>query len=491
MSLNVINVLKVILVSKKSTSQKRLFQQTGLLLLLFFLIIVACRKETFYSGHDATLKFSDDTVTFDTIFTNIGTATKRLMVYNPYNKSLKISNIQIANGETPFIFNINGKQATSVNDIEIYPKDSLYIFIQVLVNTTGQNSPLLIHDLLEFTVNGNIQNVELEAYGQDVHLIRHEIIKTTTWDNDKPYLIYGDLIVDTLETLTINKGVRVFFHRESNMLVKGTLKINGDFENPVVFQGDRLEKYYQEYPGQWGGVLLNPGSKNNIFNWLVIKNGTTGIQIGADNDLSKPDVELYNVIVQNMSSSCLLAKGARVKAANCLIANAATYTCGLLGGGEYEFYQCTFANYYGSYSSRQYSNPTVYITNYYTDTLGKTIVSNLDSANFYNSIIYGGNADEILLAKHNSSALFQYKFDHCLLKSHEYNSTSPLFINNIWNKDPKFHASDSLKFELDSLSSAIDEGSADIGKLHPMDLKNKSRISDKAPDLGAYEWIKQ
>lgn len=467
----------------------RFVQHIGILLLIITFTSVSCRKETFYKGHDATLKFSDDTITFDTIFTNIGTATKRLMVYNPYNQTIKISSIQIANSASPFILNINGKQANSVNDVEIYPKDSLFIFIQVLVNTLGQNLPLLFSDLLVFNVNGNIQNVDLEAYGQDVHWIRQEVIKTTQWDNDKPYLIYGNMIVDTLETLTINKGVKVFFHRQSGILVKGTLKVMGDFDNPVVFQGDRLEKYYQDYPGQWGGVMLKPGSKNNVFNWVVLKNGTSGIQIGAYNDFSKPDVELYNVIVQNMSYNCLLAIGARVKAANCLIADAATYTCGLIEGGDYEFYQCTFANYYGSYSSRQFSYPTVYISNYYTDTLGKKTFANLDNANFYNSIIYGTNTDEIGLDS-MSAALFQYKFDHCLLKSKEYsNLSNQHFASIIWNKDPKFKSIDSLKFELDTLSPAIGVGRIDIGKLYPLDLKNKNRTLDTIPDLGAYERV--
>jgi hypothetical protein len=456
-------------------------------------MVFTCRKESYYEGHDAQLRFSTDTVKFDTVFSGIGSVTQKLMIYNPYSKSLKISSIQLIGNPSPFILNINGSQANSVTNIEIYPHDSIYIFIQIFVNTTGQNLPLLIDNLLEFIVNDNIQHVTLEAYGQDVHLIRNEIIKTSAWDTDKPYLIYGNVTVDSLATLTINKGVSVYFHKQANMLVKGTLKINGEFNDPVTFSGERLDEDYQHYPGQWGGIMFLPGSKNNIFNWLILKNGTSGIQIGVYNDFSKPDIELYNVIVQNMSYNCLLAIGARVKAANCLIANAAAYTCGLLGGGDYEFYQCTIVNYFGNYSARDISYPTVIITNNYKYPLNSEnyIIKDLTKANFYNSIIYGSNVDEVKI-DNKSSSIFQYKFDHCLVRSKTYqdSANNKLFKQVIWNKDPKFQASDSAKFELTKLSPAIDTGDVALGKLFPMDLKNIDHTKDTIPDLGAYEFVK-
>jgi len=63
------------------------------------------------------------------------------------------------------------------------------------------------------------------------------------------------------------------------------------------------------------------------------------------------------------------------------------------------------------------------------------------------------------------------------------------FASIIWNKDPKFKSIDSLKFELDTLSPAIGSGRVDIGKLYPLDLKNKNRTLDTVSDLGAYERV--
>jgi hypothetical protein len=469
-------------------------RQYATLLLILLLTFFSCRKESFYSGQDAILKFSNDTITFDTIFTGIGTVTKKLMVYNPYSKTIKITNIQLAgNSISPFIININGKPVNSLNNVEIYSKDSLYIFIQVFINLTGQNLPLLFHDSLIFNVNGNIQDVDLVAYGQDVHWVKNELIKTTTWEADKPYLIYGDVIIDSLETLTINKGVSVYCHKQANLKVKGSLVINGSFEQPAVFRGDRLEKDYNDIPAQWGGISFLPGSKNNILNWVILENGITGIQVGKYNDFSKPNIELSNVIVRNMSYGSLVAIGAVIKASNCIMANAGTYTCGLIGGGDYEFYHCTLVNYFGKYlgAERELGYPALYISNYYPDPEhpDNDIITGLTKADFYNTIVYGSNSNEIKLD--SKAADFLYKFDHCLLRSEEYHDSLkfPLFTNNIWNKDPKFIKPDSMKFELDTLSAAKDHGSISIGNLFPLDLKNIDRTKDAGPDIGAYERV--
>lgn len=58
--------------------------------------------------------------------------------------------------------------------------------------------------------------------------------------------------MDSLETLIIDPGCRIHFHYGSGMFVKGTLKATGTFEEPISFQGDRLEESYRNIPGQWG-----------------------------------------------------------------------------------------------------------------------------------------------------------------------------------------------------------------------------------------------
>jgi len=461
------------------------------LIFIISIAVVSCNKEQYYNSSDAALKFSADTISFDTIFTSIGSSTQRLMVYNPYDKILKISGVKLVGSNTsPFSLNVDGKAGNVVTNIEIYPKDSMYIFVQVFVNPTGGNLPLLIRDSIMFTTNQNTQFVKLIAYGQDVHLLKKQSLKTQTWVADKPYLIQGDITLDTLETLTIAKGAIIYFHKQSNLLVKGTLVAEGDLTTPILFRGDRLEKEYSDIPGQWGGIYLRPGSINNLLNWVIIQNGTTGIQLGDYKSFTKPDLLLSNSIIKNMSYCSLLAIGAKMKAVNCVIADAALYSMGLIGGGNYEFYHCTIANYYGLYAGRDFSSAALKIANYYMDS-SAVVMGDLVNANFYNSIVYGNNSNEIVI-ENKEPQLFNYKFDHCLLRSLTFeNTTKAEFTNIIWNNDPKFTFKPIAYLELDTLSSAKDKGDVSVGQTYPLDLKKVNRTLDTGPDLGAYERVEK
>ncbi len=48
--------------------------------LFSILLSYSCKKDNFYTGSDKVLKFSTDTVQFDTVFTTIGSATQSFIV---------------------------------------------------------------------------------------------------------------------------------------------------------------------------------------------------------------------------------------------------------------------------------------------------------------------------------------------------------------------------------------------------------------------------
>ncbi len=472
--------------------KNKTFMRNFILLSISFIIIalasISCHKDLIYEGKDATLRFSMDTVSFDTVISTLGTSTKRLMIYNPYSKKINISSIELGGENSPFVVNINGIDINKAYDVEISANDSLYVFVQVDTALTKQNTPLVLLDSLIFTVNGNIQNVKLLAYSQDVNLIKSKTLKTTTWNADKPYLLLGDITIDSLETLTISKGTTVYFHKNANLLVKGTLKVLGEFGKPVTFRGDRLEKEYNDYPGQWGSIALLPGSKDHSINWLVAANGTSGIILGAPNDVSKPNLEVSNSIIRNNASTSLLVYNAKIKVVNCVIANASIYACALLGNGTYEFYHCTIANYYGGYDRRNSDRFSVYMSNNKIND-AKAPMEEF-SANFYNSIIYGNGIDELVIDSVPSLA-FNLKFNNCLIRSRKYdNSKLGSFTNTVWNSNPKFKSPDEFNYQLDTLSSARNKGDIEIGILYPKDLNNNDRTIT-VPDIGAYERIEK
>ena len=137
------------------------------------LSFASCRKPVNFSD-DKSLKvsFSLDTITFDTVFTTLGSSTRHLMVYNNNDENLKISSIRLQNGnQSQFAINVDGEAGYDFSDIEIYAKDSIYIFIRVTINPNDQNTPFFVEEKLLFETNGNEQEVSLTAFGQNANYI--------------------------------------------------------------------------------------------------------------------------------------------------------------------------------------------------------------------------------------------------------------------------------------------------------------------------------
>lgn len=471
-----------------------------LISLLIAIIFFSCEKDEFNKSTDAKLVFSEDTILFDTVFTSIGSSTQRFTVKNPYHKNLNISSIYLAGGEkSAYRLNIDGYSGYRLNDIELKEKDSLYIFVEVTVDPNHSNLPIIVKDSIIFSFNNKQQDVDLIAYGQDVHLIKSEnrmsvINENSDWINDKPYLIYDSLVVAPNYTLTIEPGAKLHFHKGSRLYVLGTVVANGTFELPITFQGDRLEDDYENIPGQWDGIWLMAGSKDNIFNFTEIKNAIIGIQVDTLANLSKPTLLLSNSKIENMTSVGIFAQGSTIEAYNNLISNCGQFAIALTIGGSYEFYHCTVGNYWG-YSTR--TTPSLLLNNYYVDIYNNIQVRPMDKALFGNCIIYGNKESEIIIDKDDSGDL-NYKFDHSLLKVDPDFSTSGSdhFENIITGHDPKFKDPYEGDFELDTLSIAKDYGKKEYSNLNPYDFINtnfdlnmNSRTSDNGPDLGAFERI--
>lgn len=468
---------------------------------LFYIILLlsfaACRKETFLKDKNVKLSFSVDTVLFDTVFTTIGTTTLQFKVYNNYSKPL-LTNISVANGKNSnFRINVDGQSGYIFDQVEIAAKDSIYIFVEATIDPTNNNSPLVVLDSILFETNDNIQNVKLAAWGQDVHLINGEIIQSQTWTNDKPYLIYNSMLLDTLQILTIEAGCQIHLHNHyknpSSIYIKGTLKVKGSKDNPVVFQGDRLEAWYDDIPGQWGHIRFLPGSIDNEIDYAIIKNGIIGIQV--DSFMTVPALKLSNTIIQNMNAAALYAQGSTVLAWNSVFANCGQYCVALTIGGSYAFYHCTIANYW-VFSNR--TTPALVVNNYYQDVFNVMQIRAVDVL-FGNCIIAGSAENEIVLDEFPGySDYFTYKFDNALLKikQSEFSiSDTSKFKAILLNNNPKFvSTSEKLDFSLDTLSPAKDKGKAKYANYDyivktKFDIKGENRNSDNGPDLGAYERI--
>lgn len=459
--------------------------------------LASCEREDFSSNSSFKLKFSTDTVMFDTVFTSIGSSTQYFKVYNKNKYDLKISSIKLVGGSSSsFKINIDGIAADNVENISIQRNDSLFVFVQVTIDPNSQNSPLLVADSVVFETNGNIQNVKLVAWGQDIHLFKSDSIESnTTFINDKPYLIYNYLLVKPNVELDILAGAKLYFHNNAHLIVAGTLKVNGEFENPVTFEGDRREIFYRDKAGQWGGVWLYAGSKYNEVNWAEVRNSINGIIVDTCVTNGAPTLKISHTKIENVSSIGLYARGSKIDADNCLFSNAGMSSVALTIGGSYRFYHCTIANYWGQYIYRQ--GPALLLNNYYlysrTGTHSLLVEPrDLEQASFYNCIVYGSRTKELDIDdSYNGqlvSAAMNFNFDHCIIKlPGDFSISDPTNYASVSKEDPKFKDPWNLNFQLDTLSPAKDKGFANYALPFPIDLKNISHLLDLGPDLGAYE----
>ncbi len=465
-----------------------------------FFTLFSCEDDRYMSSSDAQLQFSTDTITFDTIFTTLGSTTQYFTVHNPYEESVLISRIRLAGGDlSNFRLNINGEVGNEMYEIEVPPKDSIYIFVEVTIDPTGQNLPMVVQDSIELTTNANVQNINLIAYGQDFKLIKGERLETTTWTAEKPYLVYDYVYVDSTSVLTIEAGTKIFFHKGAGLYVKGTIEANGSFQEPITFLPDRLEDAYKNIPDQWNGIVLYSGSQNNIFNFVTIKNANIGLQVGTIEDEGFASVRFTNSRIENMAYAGLFALKSKVYAFNALIANCGFYTVALLVGGEYEFYHSTIANYWGNYSNTARSTSSVVISNVLVvsgeDGSKVSLTGDLEKATFGNSIVYGNISKEIELGN-NDENTFNYMFDHCIIQIPDTVNTSDKdHYLEVWkgkDYDPLFiDPYEEYNYELDTLSPAKDIGSFDIAKQFPLDILYKDRTADAGADLGAFERIEK
>ena len=465
----------------------------ALVVILAIHLAGGCQKEHESDSNGRMLSFSSDTIAFDTIFASIGSTTKNLRVFNPTNDRMVISSVRLAGGDNSgFRLNINGEASNEVYNVEIPARDSIFIFVEATLNKSG-NRYLVAEDSILFRINSKEQKVRLLAWGQDYKLIKSDIIKTTTWTKEKPYLVYNYAFVDSCQTLTIEPGCTIYFHKNAGLFIKGTLIVKGTNAEPVVFRGDRLEGSYATVPDQWNGITLLSGSHNNLIDHSIIRNANIGLQVGTIEKQGFASVELANTRIENMSWSGIWAMKSKILAYNCVIANVGYYNTALLLGGDYQFYHTTFANYFSDPVSVLRSPETLTISNYLVNsTNGVKYVGDLNQAIFGNCIVSGLKRDELKISI-DKQGNGNYLFDHCLLQiADTFQLPNPdRFISIQRNISPRFINPLKGNYELDTLSIAKDKGKLSIGKDYPLDLKGVERNNDAGPDLGAFERIEK
>ena len=193
---------------------------------------------------------------------------------------------------------MDGIPGKTFENINILANDSIFVFIETTIdidNFPNPDNSYLYEDSIVFDSGTNAQDVNLITLVKDaIFLFPEQNLDGTVetlnlgteeepiliegfyldddqlnFTNDKPYVIYGYAAVAPNKTLIIEAGARIFFHRDSGILVTNgaSMRCNGlpssdseMMENQIIFEGDRLEPSFSDVPGQWGTIWLTAGS---------------------------------------------------------------------------------------------------------------------------------------------------------------------------------------------------------------------------------------
>lgn len=497
----------------------------GLAILSCLVLWSSCRNDFETVASTGKLEFSKDTVMLDTIFSNIGSSTYNLKVYNRSDEDINIPTVRLKQGESSsYRLNVDGMPGKVFENVQILAKDSIFIFIETTFDVTGvptNPKEFLYTDQLLFDTGGNEQKVELVTLVKDAVFLYPEKYEDGTYEslnlgidsdgnailvkgffldddeltftNEKPYVIYGYAAVPSNKTLMVEAGARVHFHAGSGIIVaeNATMKAMGApsldreaMENEIIFEGDRLEPGFADVPGQWLTIRFTSGSVNNEFNYTTIKNSTVGLL------LEDSPVTLKNVQIYNSANVGLLARTGVIDAENMVISNSGQSSLAIQLGGSYEFRHSTFANYWNN-GFRTF--PTVSLDNS-LETEEYIFVADLVKANFTNCIIYGSERREFSLLK-NSEADFNFNFTNSLLRFEDptgefndnpiYDFENPqYYTESKFNIEPMFQDTALNNYNIEAGTSGADNiGKNDVSP--NIDLNGNSRSTP--PDAGAYE----
>jgi len=457
------------------------------------LLPTSCNHNLFNT--DAILTFSTDTLMFDTVFTTTSSITRSFTVTNPTSEPVKLDIFLAGAGNSYYSINVDGRAGTEFHGVEIAAHDSIFVFVKVTINPVDQNNPYLITDSVVFQNENNRQSVQLVAFGQDAHFIvpdhlnssmHYKIVagehQHTHWTNDKPWVIYGWAVVDSLGTLTIDPGTRIYVHSGGGIWVYryGNIQVNGTADQPVKFAGDRLEPFYASDYAQWDRIWINEGSADNVINHAIITNASIGLQVSALEEYLNNKTIVNNSIIHNNASTGVLARAANLEMTNCQISNNGEYSM-QLQIGNFTLNHVTVANYYA------HQNESVALCNFFNgyeyNANGEVIsVTTMGDAHLTcnNSIIYGISENEFATHSQTGASL-SYSFHNCLLKKETLDN---YFINCLKNIDPVFISKYEQNYCLMPESPAIDAGKTGLGIT--TDLLGRPR--NGVPDIGAYEY---
>ena len=465
-----------------------------LLFCSFWMLVfaVSCNKdEISFDAPSQELSFSKDTVFCDTVYHQVRSETYAVKVYNNEDKDVMIPRIRLEKGAASlYKINVDGKAGYDFNNVPLRKKDSLFIYVEIAPQATGPEA--IAEDRILFSNPAGEQYVTLFSVVQDAEFFIQTpsnpniLTSNTTWTNNKAKIIYGDLTIDQSVVLNIQKGTKVYFHKNSGMKVAAgaTLNINGTQNDQVIIRGDRNDPYYDTIPKNWNSIRMEAGSLLNM-NHTRLFGGTKGL------DMKQSTATIKNSFIHTFQDYGIYAVGSTVTASNLVMNNCGESAIGIFRGGNHSYTHSTIANYSGTMGSR--NRMGIFATNEWKNDNGQTEQGALQNLSILNSIVYS-DRDNSVNFEQTPGQQFQYLIQNSSIKYAGASGAGFTFDNNPMNviqsyknEDPKFVnyfiAQMNLRVKTDS--PARNKGAVSIAATVPTDIAGVTRTTN--PTLGAYQ----
>ncbi len=317
--------------------------------LLFFALTIAALltactdNDSFSAASGNRLTFTKDTISFDTLFSTVPSATQTFWVHNESSDGIRILTARLERGtQSGYRVNVDGTYLNPVaNDFEVRKGDSLLVFVEVTTRENHEVAPQLVEDNLILTLeNGSEQRINLRTYSWDALKITDLAIhRDTTIQSAVPIILYGDgITVDEGVTLKL-RNTTFYFHDGAGIDALGTLDADS-----CLFRGDRLDRMFDYLPydrisGQWNGITLTSHQATNTIVNCEIRNAVDAIICDSTT------LVLSNSVIHNNSGYGVQARHSKLALSYCQLTN--TYgDCLDLEGCDAVVDHCTLAQFY-------------------------------------------------------------------------------------------------------------------------------------------------
>ncbi len=486
---------------------------------LLLLLTLSCEVETeFVTGSEVRLSFSQDTLSFDTVFTARGSATRQFRVYNELDRPVRIDRIAVM-GETGvnFTFNVDGFQGPEARDVVIWGGDSIFVFVEAEVDPTmdTETSPFIAEDRLVFETGTTREEVVLQAFGQNAFYLNGFNANglfgiscdggTAVLPQELPTVIYGAAFIDDC-ILQALPGTRIYLHggvqRNTEQIggsgifnagilrteANGSLQLLGTLEDPVLVATDRLEPEFAESPAKYRGIWLGAGSRDNIIQHAKIYNSIIGVQVDSAAQVLIEDTEIAYT-----GGPAVLSRLSDVTIRNSLMHSNFGFALQLTYGGNYTIEHTTVANYGVDASG-------LVLLNFDPNCEGDGCLVFPLNADIKNSVFAGSRPSELILVDGTNGTepgFYNVSINNSVVRTDadfltdregilsDFYSTICTGCYNLQTGDPLFRSIDADDYRPDSLGVGRNLG-VFLPAL-PTDLAGNPRDTD-TPDAGALEF---